>query len=569
MLFFITVLIIVGALVYCFRWTGAAGNDWKSIIDGDGKGYYAYFDQIVFKKNFGRATPDYDHLIKIDNRSLIKYQCGTALLISPFFLSAALVSGFPDDPYAEAYQKSVSVAAIFYLLLGCIFLYLLLSRLKIKPEHIFISLAAALFATNLLVYSVIQPDMSHVYSFAMISGFLWAAYCYIQNHKFKHLLFSAITLGIVYLIRPVNILIIFFVLFFFDDFKSVRIFIKQHIKRLLLFGAFVLLVMAIQNVLWYIQCGHFFVRAYQNEGFYWLHPEFFKVLFSFRKGLFVYTPILFIVFLSMALLFKKNKFRFFTTLYFLFLLTYIVASWWCWTYFDSFGMRPFVDFYGVFVLLFALLLNNLKKNLRIIVVVFCIPLLLLNIIQSYQYRKNILSPEYMNFESYRYIFLKTSDKYVGCIGGSNDLVPYNKFEKKLIFSASPDSGNGAIMLFDQKNEYGGSVRVSNDLELFGAFHSYAEIKFKKWDYRVNGTSNALFVVSLSYKGRENAFYKAFPINYLPGSPENRWKEYSYSMILPKILEPEYELTLYIWNSELEEFKIKDLEIQILKTAWPE
>ncbi|HOY32204.1 MAG TPA: hypothetical protein PKW80_10030 [Bacteroidales bacterium] len=566
LLFFIAVLIITGALVYWFRWTGNADDDWKSIIDGDGKRYYEYYEQVVFNKNFGNATPDYDNIIKAGDRTFIKGQCGTALLISPFFLTARMLSGFSDDPYSPWYHKSISVAALFYMLLGFAFLYMFLTRLNIKPVHIFFSLIAVLFATNLLVYTVIQPDVSHVYSFAMISCFLWASCCFIQKPGIKYLLISAVTFGIIYLIRPVNVIVIFFLPFFFDDARALRNFLKRHIKQMALFAIVALLIMGIQNVLWYIQCGHFFLWSYQNEGFYWLHPEFFNVLFSFRKGLFIYTPILILVFLSLAAIFKTNQFKFIIVVIFLFILTYIVSSWWCWTYFDSFGMRPFVDFYGIFVLLFAFLLHNLKKKFRIMVLILCIPFLLLNLVQSYQYRKNILSPEYMNFDSYKYIFLKTSDTYVNCIGGSYDLVPYNQFEKKLIFTASPEPGDDRIVVFDSLTEYSPGVKILNNSELFNAGKSFAEIRFKKWEYRVKGSTGAVFVVSISYAGRLNAFYKVFPLNYLPVCPVNQWTEYSYSMILPKISEPGYELTMYIWNKGLQEYKIKNLEINIYKTG---
>ena len=565
LIYFIALSILLGTLVYCFRWDGSAGSDWKSIIDGDGKGYYAYYEQIFFSKNFGRAAPDYDHIVKIGDRSLIKYQCGTALVMAPFLLTAYLINDSTGDPYAAIYQKSVSVAAVFYLLLGLIFLFLLLKQLKIRPLYILLSLTLTLFATNLLVYVVAQPDMSHVYSFAMISGFLWASYCYIHNPKFTYLFLSAITLGIVYLIRPVNIIILFFIPFFFDNFGSFRFFIKQHTKQLILFALITTGVMVIQNILWYVQCGQFFVWPYQNEGFYWTRPEIFNVLFSFRKGLFVYTPLLLLMFLSLAVLFMQNRFRFFISLIFLSLLTYIIAAWWCWTYFDSYGMRPFIDFYGVFVILFALLLNHLQKSWRMVILCCCLPLLALNLVQSYQYHKKILSAEYMNYESYQHVFLKTSPAYIDCIGGSHDLIPYCNYAKQLIFSNTGAHQAGEQM-FGPGIEFGNAVRITNNDELFRAKKMYAEISFKKWDEKLMGSSRALFVTAVSYPGRSNAFYKVFRLDYLPGVAASQWNAFSYTLILPKIEETTFEINMYIWNSASETFKIQDLEIKIYKTA---
>ncbi len=562
--FFVTVLIIVGGLVYWFRWTGPAGDEWKSIIDGDGKGYYSYYEQIFFSKNFGHAIPDYDHIIKIDDRSLIKYHCGTALVMAPFVLTAYLLDGLDGDPFGEIYQKSVSVAAVFYLLLGFVFLFMILKHLKIKPLNILISLALTLFATNLLVYVVAQPDMSHVYSFAMIPGFLWASQAYIQNPCRRYTFFSALCLGIIYLIRPVNIIIIVFVLFFFNDVNSIKLFIKQHTKSLILFAVLTIGVMSIQNVLWYVQCGHFFVWPYLNEGFYWTQPEIFNVLFGFRKGLFVYTPLLLLIFPSIVVLFFKNRYRFFITLIFLCLVTYIIAAWWCWTYFDSYGMRPFIDFYGIFVLLFALLLNYLRKSWRLVILLSCLPLLALNLLQSYQYHRKILSAEYMNFASYKYIFLKTSPAYIDCIGGSYDLIPYNKNAKQLLFNSAAGH-QPAEQVFGPGKEFSNAVRIDNNDELFRAQKMFAEITFKKWDYKLAGSPNVLFVTAVSYPGRTNAFYKVFRLDYLPRPSPSQWNEYSYTLILPKIEENVFDMSMYIWNNASESFKLKDLIIKIYKT----
>ncbi|MCB7372887.1 hypothetical protein LI003_23625, partial [Bacteroides caccae] len=59
-------------------------------------------------------------------------------------------------------------------------------------------------------------------------------------------------------------------------------------------GLLIALIPAIfQLIIYRWGTGEFIVYSYTKEGFNFLHPEIIKVLFSYEKGLFVYTPICF------------------------------------------------------------------------------------------------------------------------------------------------------------------------------------------------------------------------------------------------------------------------------------
>jgi hypothetical protein len=582
--FFTLILLILVMLTLYFRWKGNSGNDWKTIIDGDAKGYYAYLKQIFITHDFGNAPVNYEQINEANGHSIIKYYSGTALLMSPFFLVSCAISwigNLPFDAYGELFQKTISLAGILYLLMGLLFAGRLMQQLDIKLLNILLTLAIFLFGSNLLTYSILHPAMSHVYSFFAVSLFLWLFNSFLISGKKKFLLMSALALGLIYLIRPFNILIIGFLWFFITDLKSAYALLKQHGKTVLMAIGMFLLTISIQNILWFVQCGRFFIWSYHYEGFYLAHPEFFRLLFGFRKGLFLYTPLLGLSLLGLLLLLWKNRTRFIITSVFLLLIAWLLSAWWCWSYSDGFGMRPFIDFYIIFILLFALLLQNISKWLKWIIIALSLVLLALNLVQNYQYYKGIIHPEYMNRQRYQLVFLKTSDVYADCFGGADDLIPYNRYQQQTIIespvfpdASAPDSANiiymrgvnGKMYCYDERFEFNFKYTIQNSLPLYEANKTYALIHLKKMDLHPTRFHKNLFVISLSYKNKKNVVFRSFPLESYAYQSRGRWHEMTYAIMLPKIMQKDFVLNFYIWNRSLDIFLVKDIQIKVFKTA---
>ncbi|PLW98782.1 MAG: hypothetical protein C0594_17910 [Marinilabiliales bacterium] len=180
--------------------------------------------------------------------------------------------------------------------------------------------------------------------------------------------------------------------------------------------SFILLIITIfpQLLAWYLQIGKWFVYSYQDEGFNFLEPNFVNILFSYRKGLFVYTPITLLGIAGLIImLLKKRYYEFFTWLAFFLFLTYILSSWWCWYYGGSYGLRAYVDFYCVLFIPFAVLLNFSNKPVRLLVIAASCFFIVLTTIQIYQYKEFILQWSGMDKERYWKVFLKTDDTYKG------------------------------------------------------------------------------------------------------------------------------------------------------------
>jgi hypothetical protein len=402
---------------------------------GDGKGYYDYLPSIFIHHDLVRKdlplseNPDFYHRIgktgmyvPIDDHLVDMYACGTAVMELPFFLVTYQISelkGEDADGYGLPFQRTIFYAALFYLLLSLIFLKKVLKTYQVRPRIIIGCQLLMVLATPVTIYANKEAGFSHVYSMFAVTAFIYYIRSFFIFEKGRDFLLAALLLGLVFILRQVNLMIILFVPFLAGSYgnlvKGIRHLIRSY--RILMMAVLVFLaVFSIQASMWYLQTGDFLLYSYQGYGFNFLDPQFFKILFGYRKGLFVYTPVLFIAFLSVAWLgFKKRYFLLFTWIGFFVFMTYILSSWFSWYYGASYGLRAYIDYFTVFFIPLAVLLNESNPLLRRSVMVLTLLTIPLNIIQSYQYRHYILHNVNMNREKYWRVFLRTDRQFRGLL----------------------------------------------------------------------------------------------------------------------------------------------------------
>jgi hypothetical protein len=406
-------------------------NNCENIIRADGLGYYSYLPaifiyndyQFSFTTNVSEKNPQVNFgggfLNETNKGKVNKYYVGLSILCLPFFLIAhflAIIFSLQADGYSQIYQLFILIASNFYLWVGCYFTKKLLLQYIEKKVVVFWILGTLVFGTNLFFYSSYDPAYTHMYSFAMISMFLFYSHSYFKTKKKKHLYILGILLGIITLLRPTNVIIVLMFLFFAKNIKELgQTFIKNKMEIIFTFLLFIITLLP-QFILYYLQTGSLIVWSYGEERFYFNNPQFFNVLFSYKKGVFIYTPLILLSCLGLFYLFKKNKYQFIILLAFLFVGTYIVSSWWCWWYGASLGQRAFVDYYSVLALMMAftylIIQNNFVKILFSIVTLFCI---YYSQIIYYQYRNFIIDSSEMNMQKFWFTFLKTDKSLTGLV----------------------------------------------------------------------------------------------------------------------------------------------------------
>jgi putative copper export protein len=184
-----------------------------------------------------------------------------------------------------------------------------------------------------------------------------------------------------------------------------NIFAKSWISILAVFSF--LLIISIQLIIYKLSTGQFFIYSYKEEGFNFMNPQIWNFLFSYKKGMFVYTPLLLLSLVGFINMFRNNRYRFYSLLGFLFILIYVFSSWHMWYYGGSFSQRVMVEFYAFFSVLLATALQQFKSvntkrvflGLIVLLIVFCQ-------IQTYQYRRMQIHWSDMNKEKYWEVFLR-------------------------------------------------------------------------------------------------------------------------------------------------------------------
>jgi len=595
--FQISLLIIISLLFVVVNIVGYSPYR-KILIDGDGKGHYDFLPAI-----FIYNTIDFAEMVRVEQENndlynkphyyvknngiyINKYNCGTALLILPFFLIAFFISiltGLAPDGYSILFQYGVGIAGLFYLSLGIFSSIRLIRSYNIKLSTAVITVVSGLLATNLFCYAYIQPSLSHVYSFFTISTFLFLVRYYFTDHKHKYLLLSVLFYGLTVLIRPVNALIIFIVPFlaahpriFITSFKYLTF--KTILFAILIF----IIVLSPQIIINIIQTGKIIVWSYAGEGFYFASPEITNFLFSFEKGWFIYTPFMLLIFPSLIYLYKRSKFELLTFFSFLLLLIYIFSSWWNWYYGDSFGMRPMIDFYALFFLIIAILLSRSGKLVRSIIMIFISLTIFLNLFQTYQYASGIIHPDSMNKKNYSYVFLKSGSAYKNIISGKDESY-YGKLSDKPFHKAINDMEEAYkdwIILNKSysDNAFEGKFSFKMDsINIYSPGYSllltdiilnnfnedvYVIFKTNYFEPVSEAASNSLFVYNLYDKNNVLVHYKTFNLKSLLDTNYGFWRKGEIGFRLPEISESDSTIRFYIWNMDSREVLLDNMEINI-------
>ncbi|HXB11265.1 MAG TPA: hypothetical protein VNZ45_04720 [Bacteroidia bacterium] len=563
----------IAVSLVCLTYAGV--NEWnsensKTIIKSDGVGYYVYLPCIFIYHNFdykklehfnGNLNACYSEK---DGKMLDKYFIGVSVLLMPFFLLAyflSFLSGYSLDGFSLLFQLGVGIGGLFYLLLGLVYTRKLLLEFKLPDWVIYFTLTVVLFGTNLFYYGTIEPSMSHVYSFALVAAFLYYTKKFTATPNLKYLIWIAITLSLVILVRPTNIFCLALIPFIagsYNDTKKLiqNIFSPKNFMIILLVSFFFI---ALQMLIWHKETGSFLAWSYTNERFYFARPHFWSVLFSYRKGLFIYTPLMLIATLGgLFTVVKKDLFRFFASFLFFISFTYVLSCWWNWYFGDSYGMRIFIDFYTVFALLLALFLQSLTSAIRLgTIVLSCTLCMGLNLVQQYQYIHFILSHDSMSRGRYWNIFLKTDKNYEGIFYNSalsdltyyNELVYTNDFENNKWgnddnITIDMAHGGKHSAFVDEKHIYGPTLSI-NARQLPIDDDIYAHIDL--WIYSQDTNNVAIFTIASQTKNGTPIGFSYLPLKSKKNPAE--WELFSASLQFPPIKSPTDLVKIYIYSKQ--------------------
>ncbi|RIH66877.1 hypothetical protein D1164_00115 [Mariniphaga sediminis] len=282
---------------------------------------------------------------------------GMSFLYAPFFFAAhyyALNSEYDAGGYSEPYHLAIIISAIFYFALGLFFLCkLLLQYFNPFISSLVVVITAA--SSNLFYYATFEQGMSHTFSFALITLFVWFTIKWYDKQKYIYTILLGILIGLISLVRPTNILVSLFFIFF--GIKSWRALINRgnfflsRYKHLALILFFWFIIWFPQFLYWKLLTGSFFYNSYADGSqFFFNDPKIINGFFSYRNGWLVYSPAMIFSVLGMFILWKKQKELQLPLAITFLVFIYVSYSWWCWWSGGAFGNRFMIDIYGLLAL---------------------------------------------------------------------------------------------------------------------------------------------------------------------------------------------------------------------------
>lgn len=565
------------------------GHPYDRVIISDGKAYYGYLTGFFIYQDLSyRFVEDYESKYYPDHHSIFKEFRftfrgetvnkgfpGLAFLLLPFFLIAhflALISGLPADGYSLIYQYAMGFAALFYFWLGLKFTKKLLLAFGFNSKVTAGILVLIAFATNIIYYTLKEGMMTHVYNFWLVAAFLYYVKTYLRSGLVRHIAAAALLFGLIVSVRPTNGMFILLVPFVAGSFDAFTLLLKKIFtapKTLLPVVAAGLVFPLLTMFIWYLHSGYWLVWSYGEEGFNFLEPNFFKILFSFNRGWFIYTPVAFLSLTGLFWLFRNERFRFWWAIAFLVIFVYVASSWWVWTYTSNFGQRTFIDTYPFIALMlgYTWQVISIKKVLRSFAIVLSIVLIAINSLQFYQHYTYVFPPNALTFDIYKQVFwrLKPKPKVFypeGYIVSSK--VFYNDFEDDYGWlNYGSVTGENSF-----EGEYASQTGISGNYSIglhenIGTYLTtdYNRVRVSAMIYTDQRESSAILVIDLEADGK-SLHYQAFAMDRF--NRKNRWAYVEVATEIPDRSTGVNKLRVYFLNKDNEEqFFIDNLKVEVL------
>ena len=414
--------LIAGTVLFGYRMAYSDLNQKElKVTTWDAFGYYMYLPSIVIYNDASQLKwlPEIDSTYQLTGGQLYqahkhtngnyvnKYLGGVAIIESPFFFmghAIALCTDYPADGFSAPYQYALAFGAVLMVFLSLLLLRKILLRYY-SDRASALAILLLILASNLIQYVSIDSAMSHAWIFPLYVVLLYAT---IRWHETPHWKWAALigwTIGLATISRPTEAVMLFIPLLWGtsskDAAKEKWRMVKERRKDVWLAMLFGFIGIFPQLMYWKMTSGSWVYDVGSSWRF--LTP-YFRVLFGFENGWFVYTPIT-ILFVLGFFFMRNQPFRK-AVIVFSLLNIWIIIAWADWKYGATYSTRALTQSYPVFMLAFAGLLQRaLDSRWRWPLIAVGAYLSFVNLFQIWQYSKVILHYRDMNRQYYSTIYL--------------------------------------------------------------------------------------------------------------------------------------------------------------------
>lgn len=543
------------------------------VVFSDGRGYYAYLPSLFiyndnsFQKtiaaeqnHFGENDPQLYLYKDKQGKVYNKYFPGIAVLQLPFFCIACIVSWITDSPidgYSAIFLFCFYVGSLFYSVAGMLLFNKSVALLfpEVKPKMVWL-VPLIFIATPLFYYTINTPSYSHLYSFFLFGLLTYEVLKWKINPGRSGAFFRmGLIIGLISLVRPTNAVVVLTIPFILGDMPSLKAFLsalfspkaKKLIALILGFSA----ILSLLFFLWKWQSGNWIIWSYSGEGFNFFSPQFFTCLFSFRIGLFLQIPIMFLAMAGLWFLLRENKFKaLFWSLY-LVLNCWIFSSWWCWDFESPFGSRPYTEHLFFLLMPVFVFVNRLK----LVSIVSLSVLSVIGAIRYYEIDSGFMTNQRFTKENYFKSLAFWKSENNGRWNFTRSCEPFGKkIHDTLLLNTIQETEINAI-------EFSQSAEIKLDKPRTNErMYVSVELEKKITDKLLSGV---FLVIDASNETGDKRFYKAIELFNDRFEGKSEWCKLIFEEQIYDNFQEYSQVKIYIWNPEKKKFHIQKMKTRLM------
>jgi hypothetical protein len=509
---------------------------------------------------------------------------GMSVVYLPSFLvghAAALGLGYEANGFSAPYIWSMVIGALIFTLIGIYYLRKFLLE-YLSDRATALAILIIFLATNAVHHLNIKNLETVNFLFTFAAFTLYKTVLWLRNPSFKTLLPIGLSITLITMIKPSEIIIGLIPLLWLVDSKSAFIerlkFIWEQRKAVIFTTLICLLVLSPQLIYWHHMTGKWIYDSYKNPGvgLDLTSPHILPILLSYRKGWLVYTPIMMLALGGFVYLYRKNKALFWPIAIYSGISFYIVSSWTEWWYGASFSVRPLIILYPLLaipIIYFVKEFGNRNKWVTTSIFILIILFSALNQFQWWQLRNWILDPYRTTGEYYAATFLSTSipdnaDKIKLInrdFSGINVFSDKSNYAEKTIvnrpFDEEPDyivtEGNTKFYRINSEFEFSLGQKIPVG-DIISRDHAWIEFSF---EYKISeGQCDQQPALAMALERKEGSYGY---MNYsLPKDTTKTWQRFKAAYLTPAIRNNKDVFNYYIWNPGKCYVDIDNLKISV-------
>jgi len=510
---------------------------------------------------------------------VMKYPMGLAILYAPFFFFGhffAVLAGFPADGFSLPYQVAVAMGCLLITFAGIWFLRKILLDF-FSEEVTSLTMIVIVLGTNYFELTAFDGALVHNALFTFYTLIIWLTIRWHKHPTWSGSFWLGLLIGWAIIIRPTEIISALIPLLWgIWDWESLLKkwqLIRENIRKVVIIFLAIFLMGSFQMIYWKIYAGTWLYYSYEpNEKLEWIAPYLWQVLFSFKKGWLIYTPVMFFALVGFYRLGGKYKSVFYALFLFTVANIIVVAGWPTWWYGGSFGQRAMMQSYVVLAFPLAAWIGWLVRRtfwIRIPLMLVLLFFILLNLFQTWQYMHFLIEPTQMTRDYYWRMFGKTKTDNVakGFLEGFKEkgweaMGPEADYHRKALLSTGFEPGEPWISgIREDSIVHGGNAACRLDpkrdyftlwnqkvVDVAPVQESWVRVTFWVYSPYLYTHNPGQFVITMthqdtSYKYRSLKFQEE---GWIPG----KWQKVVYTYRIPYIEDRDDRLKIYFWRDHV-------------------